>query len=407
MRTETPNPEVLSEMNTCHICEKQTVAILLDFGLQPICNRFLTHPKAEEVAFPLVIGQCQACGLVQISMPVSAAELKPRLGWITYNEPERHLDHLADVICTLPGITNEAKMCGISFKDDTLLQRMKDRGVQSVWRLRIDTEEVGIETVQDKLDIETARTVAHSRGRADVVIARHIFEHTHNPGRFLKALAELVAWNGYIVLEIPDCERSLEKCDYSTIWEEHVLYFTPESFRQTLSFAGLALVHFEVVPYALENSLVAIARFEPQSAISHPADEALETEKRRALVFARDLRAQREWYQAFVEEHRRQKGKIAMFGAGHLTCMFINLLQLRENIEFVVDDNPHKRGLFMPGSRLPVLGSNVLVEQDIELCLLGLSPDSEEEVIRNNQIFLEHGGRFASILPASKRALLE
>ena len=94
-----------------------------------------------------------------------------------------------------------------------------------------------------------------------------------------------------------------------------------------------------------------------------------------------------------------------MLGAGHLCCAFVTFLQLQDYFEFVIDDNPNKQGLFMPGSRLPIYPSTALLEQDIKLCLLSLSPDSETKVVQKNQEFVEKGGTFASIFPASQLAL--
>ncbi len=59
----------------------------------------------------------------------------------------------------------------------------------------------------------------------------------------------------------------------------------------------------------------------------------------------------------------------------------------------------------MPGSRLPIFESRALVERHIRLCLLSVAPESEERVIERNTTFVQSGGRFASIFPASKYAL--
>ena len=91
-----------------------------------------------------------------------------------------------------------------------------------------------------------------------MVIARHIWEHTFDPAGFLDAMRELATADGRIVLEVPDCERSLAGCDYTTVWEEHTAYFTPATFCGGIQRNGLAICHFEVVPYSLENSLVAV-----------------------------------------------------------------------------------------------------------------------------------------------------
>jgi len=395
-------------MKTCQLCSTPEVETLIDFGLQPICNRFPRTATEPEATFPMLLEQCRACGLVQTTQPVPAAELRPRVDWITYNEPEGHLDVLADKLARLHGLTNAAVFGGISFKDDSLLRRMRDRGFAATWRLdpRADlgiTESgTGAETLQDRLTPESARRVAAQRGRADVLLVRHIFEHAHRTLEFAAGLKELIKPGGYILFEIPDCEKALDLCDYSTMWEEHVLYFTPATFRQSFAQCGFSLTSYDCFPYTLENSLVGIGRIEP-----NPAREpvSIQQERERARRFAGRLDEQRERYRRFLADYRQRHGPVAMLGAGHLACTFINLLGLKECVEFLVDDNPNKRDLFMPGSRLPIVGSSALLEKCIKLCLLTVAVESEEKVIQRNQAFVQAGGKFASIFPASKHAL--
>ena len=122
-------------------------------------------------------------------------------------------------------------------------------------------------------------------------------------------------------------------------------------------------------------------------------------------VFSDSLDKQRKRLKEFFAKYQKGEGKIAMFGAGHLACTFLNLLQLKDFIEFIVDDSPQKQSLFMPGSRIPIYGSQALLEKNIKLCLLSLAPDKEEKIIQNNKRFLENKGRFCSIFPGSKRFL--
>ena len=72
---------------------------------------------------------------------------------------------------------------------------------------------------------------------------------------FINAVKELVISDGYFVWEIPDCERSLSMLDFTTIWEEHIHYFTSFTFKQMLENSGFNIIHYESVPYPLENSL--------------------------------------------------------------------------------------------------------------------------------------------------------
>ena len=395
-------------MKTCQLCGTQEVEKLIDFGPEPICNRFPKMVAEPEATFPMLLEQCRACGLVQTTQPVPAAELRPRVDWITYNEPEGHLDTVADKLAKLPGLTKSATFAGISFKDDTLLRRMRERGFASTWRLDPQTDlgvterGTGVETLQDRLTSESARRIAASRGRADVLLVRHIFEHAHRPLQFAAALKELMKPGGYVVIEIPDAERALDLCDYSMLWEEHVLYFTPATFRHSFAQCGFSLTSYDCFPYTLENCLLGVARLDPNPASGRTsADRELELAKK----FATALNGRRREYWGFLTRHRKSCGPVAMFGAGHLAATFINLLGLKKHIDFVADDNSNKRGLFMPGSKLPIISSASLVERGVKLCLLTVAVESEEKVIQKNREFVQAGGMFASIFPASKHAL--
>ncbi|MBM3835388.1 MAG: class I SAM-dependent methyltransferase [Verrucomicrobia bacterium] len=398
-------------MKTCYFCTGSDVTELLNFGPQPICNRFLKDPADAEAAFPLAIGQCPGCGLIQLNAPAPADELRPRYDWITYSEPEPHLDAVAETLRRLPGISPESRVCGISFKDDTLLRRLRERGVSRTRRIELENDlgvigtGAGAETIQSRLTPSVAQKLASAYGKSDLVIARHIVEHAHNPPQFFQALCELVHQDGYVMLEAPDCERSLALGECTTIWEEHTLYLTPQTFRDSFAWHQLDLIHFELFHYAFENCLVGVGKVRGARAESKPANNSVSEEVQRGTAFVRGLSTRRDRLNSYLTEHRRARGKIALFGAGHLGAAFVNLQGFSEHFSFVADDNPNKRGLFMPGSRLPILASGALVEQDIRLCLLSLSLESEDKVIAKNKSFVDRGGCFASIFPASKHAL--
>ena len=395
-------------MKTCQLCGQRAVKTLIDFGSQPICNRFPKMVVDPEATFPMLLEQCQKCGLVQTTEPVPATDLRPRVDWITYNEPEGHLDTVADKLARLPDLTKSATFAGISFKDDSLLRRMRKRGFSSTWRLDpladlgITERGTGVETLQDRLTPESARRIAAQRGRVDVLLVRHILEHAHQPLRFAEALKELMKPGGYVVIEIPDAEKALTLCDYSMLWEEHVLYFTPATYRQCFAQCGFALTSYDCFPYTLENCLLGVARIDPNP-IKEPV--LADAELPRAEKFATALGRRRQEYTQFFTQQRKARGPVALFGAGHLAATFINLLGLKKHIDFIADDNPHKQGLFMPGSKLPIIGSAAMVNRDVRLCLLTVAVESEEKVIQKNGAFVRAGGVFASIFPASKHAL--
>lgn len=398
-------------MRECSSCQARAVELLRDFGPHPICNRYLVAADAPEFMHPMVIGQCGACGLVQTLDPVPAAELVPPVDWISYNEPEGHLDAVAETLSNLPGLPSDAVCVGVSFKDDTLLARLQRRGF-TTWRLDMESDlgikrkGCGVESIQAKLDAPRAATITVGRGRADLVIARHILEHAHDLHGFMAAVRALAKPGGYVVFEVPDCTLAFDLKDLTTLWEEHTVYFTPVTFQRTVAAAGARLADFKVHPYPFENCLVGVIRLEPGVAPAAMGAKPLAAELARARAFAAALETRRVELQRWLGDFRARHGKIAVLGAGHLACTWIHLLGLREYIEFLADDNPNKQKLFLPGARLPIRGSARLLAEDIRLCLLAVNPEAEPKVVARNREFVERGGRIASIFPASPNALV-
>jgi hypothetical protein len=397
-------------MRNCLSCQATAVELLRDFGPHPICNRYLTAADAPEFSHPMVIGQCGACGLVQTLDPVPAAELVPAVDWIAYNEPEGHLDAVAETLATLPGLKPGAVCAGVSFKDDTLLARLQQRGF-ATWRLDmagdlgITKQGCGVESIQARLDVTRAAAVTAKRGGADLVIARHILEHAHDLRGFIAAVRALAKPGGYVVFEVPDCTLAFDLKDITTLWEEHTVYFTPATFQGTVTTGGATLVDFASHPYPFENCLVGVT----QTAADAPvvlAGEVLAAEQARARAFAASLPVRRAELRRFLTDFRARHGKIAVLGAGHLACTWIHLLGLAEFVEFLADDNPHKQNHFLPGARLPIRGSASLLTENIKLCLLAVSPEAEPKVIARNQEFVARGGQMTSIFPASRNALV-
>jgi hypothetical protein len=397
-------------MRNCLSCQAPAVELLRDYGLHPICNRYLTAADAPEYSHPMVIGQCGACGLVQTLDPLPAAELVPAVDWIAYNEPEGHLDAVAETLADLPGLKPDAVCAGVSFKDDTLLARLQKRGYRT-WRLDmagdlgITKKGCGVESIQARLDAARAAAITAQRGGADLVIARHILEHAHDLRGFIAAVRALAKPGGYVVFEVPDCTLAFDLKDITTLWEEHTVYFTPATFQSTVTTRGAALVNFASHPYPFENCLVGVTQTAADAPVKLTA-EALAAELALARAFAESLPTRREELRRFLAEFHARHGKIAVLGAGHLACTWIHLLGLAEFIEFLADDNPHKQNLFLPGARLPIRGSASLITENIKLCLLAVSPEAEPKVIARNQEFVQRGGRIASIFPASRNALV-
>lgn len=388
----------------CISCDRP-VSTLVDFGPQPPSNRFLEGGETATDLHRLALGQCPACGLVQLVDPMPAAMVRSRFPWLTYNEPEGHLDALVERLKRLPGVGAEPTMAGLTYKDDTTLARLNRLGFSRTFRLEMSADlgledpAAGLESVQEAVREHRSRAIAARRGPASVLIARHVLEHAHDPRAFLGGLASLVTSGGYLVLEMPDSRKFLDACDYSFIWEEHIAYFSPFTLQGLLERSGCEIIEILNYPYALEDSLVAIAR--KGTSAGAGATGALAAELARGRRYAERFPGIRARLQAQFTRFRESGKRVALFGAGHLAAKFVNLFDLGDCIDCVLDDNPNKQRLLMPGSRLPIRSSSLLEQEKIDLCLLSLSPESEKKVLAARKQYVGRGGEFRSIFALS------
>lgn len=380
----------------CLSCRCPKVEALIDFGQQPPSNRFEQVNVPETDVHKLVLGLCHGCGLLQLIDPMPPAIVKPRFDWLTYNEPEAHLDVMVDKLAQLPGINSNSRVLGCTYKDNSTLERFKGRGLNNVVSLSPATDLgitescAGLETIQETLSSVCLRHL----GQFDLVIARHLLEHAHHPRELLNALRSITRPGGYIVLEMPDCTKFIKNCDYCFVWEEHITYFCRQTLENLMLQADLHVQELDAYNYPMEDSLVVVAANSspgPKKSVE-PKASMFESAQKFARLFSFHHQRLRESLQI-----SRQAGKkVAVFGAGHLAARFINFFNLSELLECAIDDNVQKQNLLMPASRLPIRNSSYM-QNSIDLCLSSLNPESEQKVRKKLHPFLEKGGQFSSI----------
>lgn len=377
-------------------------------GLQPVATHFARQPAAVCVEQELGLGVCHACGLIQLVQPFPYRTLVPPFDWITYREPERHLDAVVEKVLSLPGVDTEAVVAGITYKDHTTVERFAQRGFAQTWCVDLFADlgavhpYANIESAHALLTPEKAEEIVRHRGLVDVLIVRHVVEHAEVPWRFLKALGTLVRDGGYIVVEVPDCTANLDLQDYSMIWEEHSLYFTPETFGRVMQAADCISLGVDIHPYVFENCLVQIGR-KTSRTVEAGTTPAAEMIRLRDYVdaFPRWTRT----YRTVLGRFKAAGHGVALYGAGHIASAFVNFNNLADQFRFVVDDTPQKQGLFMAKCGLPIVPRDALDAREVSICLFGVAPEVEDKIITSNRAFVDEGGTFYSILAASERSL--
>ncbi|HKY23607.1 MAG TPA: class I SAM-dependent methyltransferase [Gaiella sp.] len=182
-----------------------------------------------------------------------------------------------------------------------------------------------------------------------LVLCRHTLEHVHDVNTFLgtvrRGLAERPGTP--IVFEIPDTLRILREIAFWDVYYEHCSYFTPGSLARAFRAAGLRPDRLEL---GFEDQYVLLDAVVDGEGPSLPLEEPVATVVEAAEAFTRGFEAARtDWRRALGEAHARGDVTV-VWGAGSKGVGFIASVGLDEEVACVVDVNPAKHGMFMPGS---------------------------------------------------------
>jgi hypothetical protein len=102
----------------------------------------------------------------------------------------------------------------------------------------------------------------------------------------------------------------------------------------------------------------------------------------------------------FLAAARRQNRSVVAYGAAAKGNTLLNYCGVRADlIDYVVDRNPHKQGMFLPGSRIPIRHPDAIADTQPDYVLI-LPWNLSEEITCQMANVLSWGGRFVLPVPS-------
>lgn len=403
-----------SAVTHCRACGSAELLPFLDLGTTPVANALLSSPDDPAPEFPLQVGTCTACSLVQLLhvLPAEAVFDESYPYFSSFSDSldahsRRHVDDLRAAGRLEPG----RLVVEVASNDGYLLRHIaplgaRVLGIEPTPLPAAAAVERGIPTLQRFLDEDVAAQVRQEHGPADVVLANNVMAHVPDLRGFVRALALLVAEDGIVQVENPGVRWLLEHVEFDTVYHEHYCYFSTTAVQRLALDAGLHLNDVELFPSLQGGTLRwTLSKREGRSA---RADQHLREDVELGLTGTSPYLAFGERVRGLQAELRellaglRASGSIAAYGAAAKGATLLNSTGIgRETIDFVVDRNPHKQGKWIPGATLPVLPPEALVERRPDHVLV-LAWNYVDEVRLQQVAYEGAGGRFVVPVPAPR-----
>lgn len=254
----------------------------------------------------------------------------------------------------------------------------------------------------------TARRLRAAGTAPDLMTANNVLAHVPDLHDFVEGFRVLLAPGGVATFEFPHLLRLMRHNQFDTIYHEHFSYLSLLVVERVFAGHGLAVFDVEELP-THGGSLRVFVRHVADAAV-HP-DQPAVADVRRAEDAAGlgDLAAYRRFARSVVDSKcalldfligaRRRGETVAAYGAPAKGNTLLNYCGVGpELVSFTVDRSPHKQGLLLPGTRIPIRAPSAIAEAKPDHVLI-LPWNLRDEIADEMAHIRAWGGRFVVPIP--------
>ena len=400
----------------CRFCGTPLEHVFADLGVSPLSNAFLRAEDLQrmEPFYPLKAYVCAECFLVQLPAVETPEHIFGDYAYFSsYSESWlQHCRNYVEQMIARFGFDAHSQVVEIASNDGYLLQYFKAQGVpilgiEPAANVAKVAQEAGIPTVVRFFGVETAQALAAEGRMADLLLGNNVLAHVPDLNDFVAGMKSLLKPQGVITMEFPHLMRLMAENQFDTIYHEHFSYFSFLTVSKVFARHGLTLFDVEELP-THGGSLRIYARHTEsgREAIQACVKELQEREIAAGLHrmetyarFAARVAETKRGLLAFLIEVKRQGKSIAGYGAPAKGNTLLNYCGIRSDfLDYTVDRSPHKQGLFLPGTHIPIFPPEKVRETRPDYLLL-LPWNLREEIVAQMGHIREWGGRFVVPIP--------
>lgn len=401
----------------CRHCGSTHMVPFLDLGTAPPSNSYVRTDERHmpELWYPLVIRTCAECRLVQTEdfadretfFSSSYAYFSSfSTSWLKHAER-----YVADMQARF-GLTPASMIVEVAANDGYLLQYAKARGIgclgiEPTASTAAAAREKGIEIIEEFFGAEIGEKLAAEGRSADLMAANNVLAHVPDINDFVAGFARLLKANGVATFEFPHLLNMVREAQFDTAYHEHYSYLSLTAVKRVFEANGLSVFDVETTPWHGGSLRVFAQRSDTGThAVTAAVAATLAAEHAAGMLedafytdFQDAAQTVRDGFLSFLIESRRAGLKVAAYGAAAKGNTLLNFAGVKPDLmQFVVDKNPAKQGLLLPGSRIPVVTEDVLKVQKPERVVI-LPWNLQAEIKQQLSYISDWGGKFVTAVP--------
>jgi len=398
----------------CLGCSAKLPDPFLDLGEMPPANAYIApaNKGKEETLYKLAVSYCPRCHLVQITHRVDPEFLfGDYLYFTSFSDAFlRHTEVMAEKLTKRFTLDSNSLVMEIGSNDGCLLNFFQKKGIpilgiEPAENIAKVANEKGIPTMDIFFGSNSVNKILREKGQADIIIGNNVLAHVPLINDFLLSVNNCLKPTGSAVFEFPYLKDLMEHTEFDTIYHEHVFYYSLSAAKILAERAGLEL--YEATWQGIHGGSVRVfLQKEKQYDISHNVKQMLFEEEKYGITdeslynnFGEKVEKLRTKLVQLLRELKKEGKTIAAYGAAAKGNTLLNYTGIDNRvIDFVVDRSTYKQGLLLPGTRIPILHQDELLDRMPDYCLI-LAWNFVEEILSQQDAYRKRGGKFIIPIP--------
>ena len=396
----------------CRHCGMPVSVSFAELGSAPPSNSYLSEKKlvGPEKWYPLSVMVCDKCWLVQTNDFVDAEEMftADYAYFSSFSDTWlSHVDKYVGEVVSRFDLTNTSLVAEVAANDGYLLQYVKQKdipcyGIEPSASTAEKAREKGIEIIGEFFGVELANKLVGVGKSADLLIANNVLAHVPDVNDFVSGFSVLLKEDGVATFEFPHLLNLVKYNQFDTIYHEHYSYLSLTVVDVIFNDNGLSIFDVEEVSTHGGSLRVYAQRKDvADKMVEDAVIDMLERVKREMFYaqFQSGVDAVKHDLIQFLLNAKRLQKSVIAYGAAAKGNTLLNYAGVRKDLlPYVVDRNPAKIGQYLPGSRIPILGVDILKESEPDYVLI-LPWNIKDEVSKQLEYIREWGGKFVTAIP--------
>jgi trans-aconitate methyltransferase len=310
------------------------------------------------------------------------------------------------------GLSPSSLVVELASNDGYLLKNFLKMGIPVLGIDPSDTvaaaaEKIGVPTLVRFFGEKVARELAQQGRQADLIIGNNVLAHVPQLNDFVAGIGLLLRPSGSVTIEFPHLLELIRHVEFDTIYHEHYSYFSLYAIEQVFHRHNLRIYDVERLS-THGGSLRIFASHAGRTDLKDStqlgevrAQEAAAglSELATYMQFAERVDECRESLREFLAGAKRDGKRIAAYGAAAKGNTLLNFCGVTpRDISFVADRNPHKQNKLLPGTHIPVVSPEHLMQAKPDYVLI-LPWNLRDEIRQQLDGIKAWGGRFVTPVP--------